>query len=154
MCAHYGNATWCAEAGLEVLVESVWQQRVWKEEVLARRSMWSIHWIVMQFCFFFPVWLQPWMWDEYTTDSILGENKDPLSMASPEECSIFLTPLKSPWNTMDDFSKILCNVILFRVKCLFLVYPVNKFVGSNLFNSVCKVQFLTQPTFKLHKIGP
>lgn len=55
---------------------------------------------------------------------------------------------------MDDFSKILCIAILFRVKCLFLVYPVSKFVGSNLFYSVCKVQILTQPTFKLHKIGP
>lgn len=54
----------------------------------------------------------------------------------------------------DDFSKILCIVILFRVKCLFLVYPVSKFVGSNLFNSVYNVQFLTQPTVKLHKIGP
>lgn len=41
------------------------------------------------FWFFFSVWWQPWIWDRYTTDSILGENKDLLSMASPEECSIF-----------------------------------------------------------------
>lgn len=55
---------------------------------------------------------------------------------------------------MVDTSKILCIVIVFRVKCLFLVYPMRTFVGSNLFYFVCKIQFLSQPTFRLHKIVP
>lgn len=57
---------------------------VWRQEVLAGRSLWSTH------CFVAAVYTSS---ESERTDSILAENKDPLSVASPEECSIFHDPI-------------------------------------------------------------
>lgn len=61
-----------------------------REHVVSSLDCHAVFFVVV----FFPVWLQPRIWDRYSTDSILGENKDSLSMDSPEECSIFFDPIK------------------------------------------------------------
>lgn len=86
----------------------VCQQRVWREEVLAGHSL-------------------DWQHQHETTDSILAENTDPRSAASPEECSIFRDPINKLLQS-DKISNILWTVKVRRVNCNFICAPVCRFV--------------------------